>query len=188
MLGRHFVRNGGAKERHANEVLLRVFGPLADGLWHFAGLADANANVSLAVANDDERREGEAASTLHYLRYAVDLHDLLCEGQLRRVNSRHLSALLELKPGSPGSVCERLQTPMIFKSSAVEDDLRNTGGLRALGDEGSDFGGLLHLRALGVTLHRCIKGRGRRQGLPGCVINDLCVDLVQAAEDRKSRS
>jgi hypothetical protein len=144
--------------------------------------------VSLAIANDDERREGEAASALHYLRYAVDLHDLLCEGQLRRVNSRHLSALLELKPGSPGSVCERLEAPMIFKSSAVEDDLRNAGGLRALGNEGSDFGSLLHLGALGVTLHRCIKGRGRCQGLPSCVINHLCVDVVQAAEDRESRS
>ena len=77
---------------------------------------------------------------------------------------------------------------MIFKSSAVEDDLRNAGGLRALGNEGSDFGSLLHLGALGVTLHRCIKGRGRCQGLPSCVINDLCIDVVQAAEDRESRS
>jgi uncharacterized protein (DUF58 family) len=123
----------------------------------FAGLADANANVSLAITNDDERREGEAASALYYLRYAINLHDLLCEGQLRRVNSRHLSALLELKPGSPGSVCERLQAPMIFKSCAVEDDLRHTGGLRALGNEGSDFGSLLHLRALGIALHLCIE-------------------------------
>ena len=144
--------------------------------------------MALAIANDDERREGEAASALDYLRYAIDLHDLLCEGQLRRVNSRHLSALLELKPGSPGSVCERLEAPMIFKSSAVEDDLRHTGGLGPFGNKGSNLSSLLHLRALGVAFHRCIKGRCRCQGLPSCIINHLCIDVVQAAENRESRS
>ena len=38
---------------------------------------------------------------------------------------------------------------MIFKSSAVEDNLRHTSGLSALGNEGSNFGGLLHLLAGG---------------------------------------
>ena len=38
-----------------------------------------------------------------------------------------------------------------------DDPARNAGGLRALGNEGSDFGGLLHLRALGVALDLCVK-------------------------------
>ena len=158
VLGRHLMRNRGAKERHADQVLLRVFGPLADRLRYFASLADTNANMTLTIANNDERREGEATSALYYLRHAVDLHDLLCEGQLRRVNSRHLSALLELKPGSPGSICERLQAPMIFKSGAVKDNLCHPSGLRALSDKGSNFGSLLHLRALGVALYRGVEG------------------------------
>ena len=77
---------------------------------------------------------------------------------------------------------------MIFKSSAVEDDLRHTSGLSALGNEGSNFGGLLHLCALGVALDLCVKRRSCRQGLPGFVVNHLRVDVVQAAEDRESRS
>lgn len=77
---------------------------------------------------------------------------------------------------------------MIFETCAVKDNLRYASGLSALGDKGSDFDGLLHLRALGVALHRRLKGRGCCQGLPGCVINDLGVDVVQAAEDREARS
>jgi hypothetical protein len=78
----NFVRDGGAKEGDLDQVLLRVLSPLADLLWDLASLANANANVALAVTNDDECGEGEAATALNDLRHAINLHDLLGEGQL----------------------------------------------------------------------------------------------------------
>src|SRR5439155_26887860 len=51
----HFVRNGVAREGHLEEVLLRLLAALADGLRHFVGLAEARADVALAVADHHER-------------------------------------------------------------------------------------------------------------------------------------
>ena len=78
----HLVRDGGADERHPDEVLLGVLDALADGLGHLAGLAQAGADVAVAVADDDDRAEAEAAAALDDLGHAVDLDDPLFEGQL----------------------------------------------------------------------------------------------------------
>jgi hypothetical protein len=38
--------------------------------------------MALAITNDDECGEGEAATALNDLRHAINLYDLLGEGQL----------------------------------------------------------------------------------------------------------
>src|SRR4029078_6133891 len=46
-----------------------------------------------------------------------------------------IPARSELKSAFPGGVAERVDAPMIEISAAIEDDLRDAGGLCALGDE-----------------------------------------------------
>src|SRR5262249_18356741 len=67
------VRNGGARERDLEQVLLRLLAAFADRFRHFVRLAQPGADVALAVADDDERGEREAPAALHDLGDAVDV-------------------------------------------------------------------------------------------------------------------
>ena len=60
-------------QRHAHQVLARAVDALADRLGHLAGLAQADADHAVAVADHDQRAEAEAAAALHDLRHAVDV-------------------------------------------------------------------------------------------------------------------
>jgi hypothetical protein len=60
----HLVRDRRAHERHLDQVLLRVLDALADRLGDLAGLADARADVAVAVTDNDDRAEAEAAPAL----------------------------------------------------------------------------------------------------------------------------
>ena len=67
------------RQRHAEHVLLRVLDALLDGDGHFLGLAHAHADAAVAVADDHERGEREAAAALDDLGHAVDVDDALLE-------------------------------------------------------------------------------------------------------------
>ena len=69
----HLVRDGAARERDLEQVLLRLLGALADRLGHLVRLAEAGADVAALVADDDERREREAPAALDDLGDAVDV-------------------------------------------------------------------------------------------------------------------
>ena len=66
-------------QRHADQAALGGFGRLADRLGHLAGLAVAEADAALLVADDDERGEAEAPAALHHLGDAVDVDELVHE-------------------------------------------------------------------------------------------------------------
>src|SRR4051794_4426655 len=87
------VRDRRADHRDLDDVLLRVLDALADGLRDVAGLAVAHADVAVAVAHDDDRREREPAATLVDLGDAVDLDDALLERELVRVDAGHRRVL-----------------------------------------------------------------------------------------------
>ena len=67
------VGNGAARERHAEQVLARFFGALLDRQRHLFGLAVAEADTAVAVADDHERGEREPPTALDHLRDAVDV-------------------------------------------------------------------------------------------------------------------
>src|SRR6267378_5620069 len=58
-VAQHLVRDGVARKRHLEEVLLRLLAALADGLGHLVGLAQPGADVPLPVAHHDQRGEAE---------------------------------------------------------------------------------------------------------------------------------
>ena len=66
---------------HAEEVLLRALDALLDRERDLVGLAVADADDVLLVADDDERGEREAPAALDDLGDAVDLDDALLEVQ-----------------------------------------------------------------------------------------------------------
>src|SRR4051812_47492349 len=69
------VRDGGALQVHLEHLLAGVLGPLLDRVRDLVGLAVADADVALAVADDDQRAERERAAALDDLRAAVDADD-----------------------------------------------------------------------------------------------------------------
>src|SRR5687768_463520 len=70
-------------------MLLRVLDALADGLGHFACLAQPDANMALAVTDNDDRAEREAPAALDHLGNAVDLDDTLLERETGGIDPRH---------------------------------------------------------------------------------------------------
>jgi hypothetical protein len=73
------VQGPALAERDADQTALGSLGRLADRLRHLAGLAVAEADAALLVADDDEGGEAEAPAALHHLRDAVDVDELVHE-------------------------------------------------------------------------------------------------------------
>src|SRR3954470_13870554 len=94
---------------------------------------------------------------------------------------------LEVEAGFARRVGERTDAAVIAEAGAVEDDLVDAGGLGAFGNQPTDDLGLLRLRAAGVT-QALLERRGAGDRPAGAVVDDLCVDLVEAAENGKSRT
>ena len=78
------VRDGALDARDAEEVLLRLLDALGDRRGHLLGLAVADADQTLTVADDHEGGEAEATTTLHDLGDTVDRNDALDVGGLVR--------------------------------------------------------------------------------------------------------
>src|SRR5207249_1131352 len=78
-------------ERNLDQRLLGDLGPFADGVRYFVRLAEAGADVTLAIADDHQRAEAEAPTALHHLRHAIDPDHLLFEGETGRINSWHVT-------------------------------------------------------------------------------------------------
>ena len=76
------VRDGALDARDLEEVLLGLLDTLGDRRGHLLGLAVADADDAVAVADDDERGEAEATTTLDDLGDAVDRDDALDVGGL----------------------------------------------------------------------------------------------------------
>src|SRR5665811_75262 len=104
----------------------------------------------------------------------------------RLVLSRFVIALLELQPGGAGSVGQRLDAPVVGKTTAVEDDLFDPGVLGTRSDELPDRGCRLDgQRLLGEV---AFAGGRRSHGDALVVVDDLCIDIAVAAEHRESGS
>src|SRR5436190_55158 len=111
----HLVRNRAARERDAEQVLLRLLRSLADRLGDLVGLAQAGAHVATLVAHHHERGEREPSAAFDDLGDAVDEHhavdeladvfiidchlvDLFLRSQNLRPASRAPSASAETRP------------------------------------------------------------------------------------------
>src|SRR5438128_2490712 len=96
-----------------------------------------------------------------------------------RIASREITPV----PGAAGGVGKRLDPSVIEETAEVEDDLLDAGGLGLVGDLLADLCGLRHAVALGLELDCRCGGHG----LGGAVVDDLRVQVVEAAVDGQAR-
>src|SRR5258708_13925825 len=87
-------------------------------------------------------------------------------------------SLLELQTGFARSVSQSLDSAVVEEATAVEDHRVHARGLRLCGDLFADLRTLGHAVALRLESDR---GSGRHRAA-GPVVDDLCVDVVAAAE------
>ena len=71
------MRDGRTLERYRDKALLRLIGGLPDCIGNVIRLAEAIADAAIAVADDDERREGESLSALYDFCNTIELYELL---------------------------------------------------------------------------------------------------------------
>ena len=83
----HGMGDGAADQRHAEEVLARLLHTLRDRGGHFLGLAVADTDHAVAVADHHQRGEAEPATTLDHLGDPVDGHHALDQVALLAVTS-----------------------------------------------------------------------------------------------------
>src|SRR4051794_19286018 len=94
---------------------------------------------------------------------------------------------LEVEAGLAGRLGERANPPVVLEARPVEHDLLDAGLLRALGDELADALGVVRLRA-GRAPEARLDRRGGRDGAAARVVDDLGVDVGEAAEHREARA
>ncbi len=104
------VRDRGVLHRDLDHCTLGSFHCFADRLGDVIRFTEAITDFAVLVSDNDDCTEGEPASTLHNLRYAVDLDQLF--GQTVAFLSISISSVsvpihtvpLELDPGFAGAV------------------------------------------------------------------------------------
>src|SRR5579884_745706 len=78
---------------------------------------------------------------------------------------------------------------MILIAAAIKDHGGNAGGLRTLGDQLADRPGRLDVAAgLERIPQALIQRRGRRQGMAARIINELRINMFEAARNVQTRS
>ena len=98
-----------------------------------------------------------------------------------------MALLLELQAGSSRAFGERADPPVVLEPGAVEDDALDAGCPGTLADELADLAGPLGLGAPAPRRDGLHRG-GAGEGVPAGIVDDLGVDLVDAAEDRQAWS
>ena len=117
------VRDRGPDHRDAHDVLLGILDALADGLGHVTGLAQADADVAVAVAHDDHRREREAPAALVHLGDAIDLDDALLERELVGVDAGHRVSSQKSRPASRAASASERTRPWYWKPARSKTTL-----------------------------------------------------------------
>jgi hypothetical protein len=104
------VQRAAFAQRHADHLALGLLGGLADRLGHLFGLALAEADAALLVADDDERGKAEALTALHGLGDPVDRDQAVGEFRGRR----------DRRGGVPGLCCSRSAMGILRSGGAAK--------------------------------------------------------------------
>ncbi len=166
-----------SRERHVEEVLLRVLDPLLHGETRFLGLAVTEADATLAVADDHQGGEGETPTALDHLGDAV--HP---DRPLLVLGLRHSELQSRLSSG----LGEGRDAAVVPGAAAVEDDLADPVFAGAFRHDATDLCGGRDV-ARGPGSQAPLQRRGGDDRAPGGVVDHLGDDVAVRAEDREPR-
>src|SRR5262245_2011530 len=181
----------GPGKRNTYQIALGGFDCLADCLRHFLRFAGAETDDAVLVPDDHQRGKREILTALDHFSDAVDRDHLIFQIKPVRIDSfgkRHIQRISksELKSRFTGGFSQGLHTAVIDISAAVEDYLGNAFLFRTFGNQLADL-----LRSIDVATipnPRALLDRGSgTDRLTFLVGNDLRVDVIEAAEDCKTR-
>ena len=85
------MRDGHIFQRHADHVLPGDVAAFANGVRHFAGLAQTEPDAAVLIPGDDQRAEAETASAFHDLGGTIDVNHLFAQLVLALAISRPAS-------------------------------------------------------------------------------------------------
>src|SRR4051812_620961 len=95
---------------------------------------------------------------------------------------------LELQSTLARRIGQRLDAAMIGASATIKDDLAKAGGFGLVGDRLPDLlGGGDIAAVLQVAAHVILRARGGDQRLAVMIVDDLGVNMLAAAINRKAR-
>ena len=107
------------------KIFLGVLNPLADRVRNLGGLANAEADGAVAVADDDQRGKFEDTAALNRFGYAVNGNDLLLQVQstIASIRAKCIPSSLELQAAFAGALRQLFDAAVINIAAAVENDL-----------------------------------------------------------------
>ena len=113
------MQRAGFPQRHTDHCLLCFLGRLADRLRHLTGLAVAETDAALLIANHHQGGKREATATLYGSGDAIDVNQLF--------DDFAIDAFLRLVPVTP--IATFSAAPLLFATSHAYAFLRNSGRL-----------------------------------------------------------
>src|SRR5262245_23096554 len=180
------VRNRAtARQRDREHLLLGGFTRLADRVGHLVGLAEADTDSSLLIADRHDRIEREPTTALHHLGAAVHADHALHELRFGRFGASH-DAPLELQSAGARAVGQRLDSTVIEVATAVEAHLADAAGLGALREQLADRGAHRHAPLAIDARLQIVAARGGGERDSAHVVDDLGIDVRRAAEHREA--
>ena len=180
-----------------DHVLLRVLDALLHSDGNFLRFAGAEADLADAVADYDENAETEALTAFDDFADAVDgnyaLRKLKAPAAvgfciLLCLFRHYIAPPLELQTGFAGSFRKGFDSAVIDMAAPVENDLRDSLSESAFCDELAD--GLCSFLVAGALyfVKLILNRRSGYERVSLYVIDDLHADMLQACEDRKTRT
>ena len=182
------VRNGTIFERDFNQIFLGIVDALANGFGNFGGLAETDTDFAFAVADDDERTEGETTTALDDFGDAVNEDNLLLEFGSFRFETWHevTSFALEFETGFASGLSESGDATVENVTAAVEDDFADTVVESFFRDSLTDSFGSFDVATFAGKIF--IERAGGKECDAFIVVDNLSVDVRERAEDVEPRT
>jgi len=159
-MAKYLVRNSIALEGYGNHVLLRAFHGLFDRYRRFSGLTFTDTDAAFAISDYNQRTEIEPLSAFYDFGNAIQLYQLILQLLAFTICLSYIflsqSILrfplrLELKSLFTSCISQCLNTPVIFISATVENNVRDLLTQRLFRDARTDFFRCIKVSAM---LHR----------------------------------
>src|SRR5690554_6131871 len=163
---------------------------LGDRRGNFVGLAVTDTDLSVGIADHDERAEAESTTAFDDLRDTINIDDVVDQIWVAFLSTvSHNDTFLEFQPAFTRAIRHGRNAPVIDETVPVEYDFIDPFLLNPLGQVFSDLAGLLDLLHVLIPLTKLhLNRRGAHKDISNHVVNNLNVDMLARAKQRNPRA